>query len=141
MGPRGAGRENLSGMSARHDRNRRRFLQTLGAVVAPLPSVPSAMTAGAPTMITRPIPRSGEALPVVGLGTWQAFDVGPRAAEREELKEVLRLLVDSGGKVVDSPPMYGQAERVVGDLTSDLKLRDKLFFATKVWTSGREAGI
>jgi len=92
-------------------------------------------------MLKRPIPRSGEMLPAVGLGTWQTFDVGADAPERAELREVLRLLAAGGGAVVDSSPMYGEAERVVGDLTAELKLRDKLFFATKVWTRGRDAGI
>jgi aryl-alcohol dehydrogenase-like predicted oxidoreductase len=92
-------------------------------------------------MATRPIPRSGEAIPVVGVGTWQTFDVGPNAPERAELKDVLRLLSEHGGSVIDSSPMYGQAERVVGDLTAELGLREKFFFATKVWTSGRESGI
>src|SRR5262245_19512613 len=89
----------------------------------------------------RPIPRSGERLPIVGIGTWQTFDVGPKAPERAELAEVLRRFAGHGGRVLDSSPMYGQAERVVGDLTAELALRDKLFLATKVWTSGREAGI
>ena len=93
------------------------------------------------SIATRPIPHSGEPLPIVGLGTWQTFDVGPQAAERDELKEVLRVLAERGATVVDSSPMYGQAERVVGDLVSELALREKLFFATKVWTRGREAGI
>jgi aryl-alcohol dehydrogenase-like predicted oxidoreductase len=92
-------------------------------------------------MLTRPIPRTGEALPVVGLGTWQTFDVGANAPERAELKEVLRELVARGGKVVDSSPMYGEAERVVGDLSAEAGLRDQLFLATKVWTRGRDAGI
>ena len=90
---------------------------------------------------SRPVPRSGERLPVVGIGTWQTFDVGPKAPERAELAEVLRRFAAQGGRVIDSSPMYGQAERVVGDLAAELALRDKLFFATKVWTSGREAGI
>ena len=89
----------------------------------------------------RPIPRTGEQLPAVGLGTWQTFDVGVNAPERAELTEVLKGFAAQGGRVVDSSPMYGQAERVVGDLTADLGVRGKLFFATKVWTSGREAGI
>jgi aryl-alcohol dehydrogenase-like predicted oxidoreductase len=97
--------------------------------------------AQSPALLKRPIPRTGELLPAVGVGTWQTFDVGPDAPERAELKEVLRLLVAGGGSVVDSSPMYGEAERVVGDLSSDLKLRDKLFFATKVWTRGRDSGI
>ena len=92
-------------------------------------------------ILKRPIPRSGELLPAVGVGTWQTFDVGAQAPERAELKEVLRLLVEGGGSVVDSSPMYGEAERVVGDLTAGLRVRDKLFFATKVWSSGRESGI
>ena len=92
-------------------------------------------------MLTRPIARSGERLPVIGLGTWQTFDVGPGAPERAELKGVLSALVEDGGKVVDSSPMYGQAERVVGDIAADLSLHPKLFIATKVWTRGREAGI
>lgn len=89
----------------------------------------------------RAIPRSGEMLPIVGVGTWQTFDVGAQAPERDELKAVLRLLVQHGGSVIDSSPMYGEAERVAGDLTAELNLREKLFFATKVWTSGREAGV
>ncbi|MGE5524544.1 MAG: aldo/keto reductase [Rhodospirillaceae bacterium] len=92
-------------------------------------------------LLQRAIPRTGEMLPAVGLGTWQTFDVGANAPQRTELKEVLRELVTVGGRVVDSSPMYGQSERVVGDLTSELGNRDQLFFATKVWTSGRDAGI
>lgn len=92
-------------------------------------------------LLQRAIPRTGEMLPAVGLGTWQTFDVGPQAPQRTELKDVLRELVTLGGRVVDSSPMYGQSERVVGDLTSELNNRDRLFFATKVWTSGRDAGI
>ena len=92
-------------------------------------------------ILKRPIPRSGETLPAVGVGTWQTFDVGAGASERAELKEVLRLLVAGGGSVVDSSPMYGKAEAVVGDLSAEAGLRDRLFFATKVWTSGRDSGI
>ncbi len=92
-------------------------------------------------MSTRQIPRTGEALPVVGVGTSQTFDVGPAAAERTELKAVLSLLASHGSSVIDSSPMYGEAERVVGDLTEALGVRARLFFATKVWTSGRENGI
>ncbi|HZN23722.1 MAG TPA: aldo/keto reductase [Burkholderiales bacterium] len=93
------------------------------------------------SMSSRPIPRTGERLPVVGVGTWQTFDVGPNAPERAELKEVLRLLAEHGGSVIDSSPMYGEAERVAGDLTAELGIRDRFFFATKVWTRGRDAGI
>ncbi len=95
----------------------------------------------APAVLTRPIPSSGEALPVIGLGTYQSFDVGGGAAERSPLKEVLRQFVEQGGKLVDSSPMYGPSESVVGDLASELGVAQRLFMATKVWTSGRDAGI
>lgn len=133
--------------------DRRSALKTLaGMLVAAAPARPAhaaqsegmSTSGGAnvqPALSLRPIPRSGEALPIVGLGTWQTFDVGPNAPERDELKAVLRSLVRHGGKVVDSSPMYGKAEQVAGDLAAELALRDQLFFATKVWTSGRDAGI
>jgi aryl-alcohol dehydrogenase-like predicted oxidoreductase len=92
-------------------------------------------------MLTRPIPSSGERLPVIGIGTWQTFDVGRDASARAELREVLDSFGRGGGKVVDSSPMYGTSEEVVGDLAGELKLRPRLFVATKVWTSGRQSGI
>jgi diketogulonate reductase-like aldo/keto reductase len=98
-------------------------------------------SAEAPAMSARPIPASGEMLPVVGLGTYQSFDAGGSAAERDPLKDVLRLFVQQGGKLVDSSPMYGPAESVVGDLAAELGITGQLFMATKIWTSGREAGI
>jgi aryl-alcohol dehydrogenase-like predicted oxidoreductase len=91
------------------------------------------------TMLTRPIPSSGEKLPVIGLGTWQTFDVDP--AQSGPLAEVLRAFVRFGGRVIDSSPMYGRAEQVIGDVVTKLKLRDSLFLATKVWTRGQQAGI
>jgi diketogulonate reductase-like aldo/keto reductase len=92
-------------------------------------------------MLQRTIPSSGEKIPVIGLGTWQVFDVGPGEAERRPLEEVLSRFVALGGRVIDSSPMYGRAEQVVGDLATKLKIHDSLFLATKVWTSGREQGI
>src|SRR5262245_55056622 len=95
----------------------------------------------APAMLERRIPADGALLPVVGLGTWQTFDVGRSAADRAPLREVLRRFAALGGRVVDSSPMYGEAEAVVGDLATELGLHPTLFVATKVWTHGREAGI
>lgn len=95
----------------------------------------------APPMLTRPIPSTGESLPVVGLGTWRTFDVGTGPAERAPLREVLRAFVGLGGRVVDSSPMYGAAEGVVGDLAAELGVGPSLFVATKVWTRGRVQGI
>jgi len=95
----------------------------------------------APAMITRPIPSTGEAMPVIGLGTWQVFDVGGEAQARAPLREVLRLLIDAGGRMIDTSPMYGRAEGVTGDLVADAGARAGVFLATKVWTSGRDSGI
>jgi diketogulonate reductase-like aldo/keto reductase len=121
--------------------SRRNAMKLFGAIAASL-TIPSLNAVGETgTMLKRPIPRSGELLPAVGLGTWQTFDVGPDAGERAQLSEVLRLFVEMGGSVVDSSPMYGNAETVVGDLATELGVQKSLFIATKVWTSGHEAGI
>lgn len=92
-------------------------------------------------MHQRTIPSSGESLPVIGLGTWIGFDVGEGEVERARLAEVLRTLLDGGGRVIDSSPMYGHAEAVAGDLLAASGARSRAFLATKVWTRGREAGL
>jgi diketogulonate reductase-like aldo/keto reductase len=97
-------------------------------------------SAETPAMAVRPIPASGEMLPAIGLGTYQSFDVGG-ASERAPLKDVLRLFVQQGGTLVDGSPMYGASEFVVGDLAVELGISGRLFMATKVWTSGQEAGL
>ena len=98
-----------------------------------------ALLAGIAALMTqKAFPQGTKALPKIGLGTWQTFDVGNDAAARASLREVLGLL---NGNVVDSSPMYGSSESVVGELVAELGIREQLFMATKVWTSGREAGI
>lgn len=92
-------------------------------------------------METRPIPKTGEALPVIGCGTWRTFDVGDDAPGIAERALVLRTLFDAGGKVIDSSPMYGTSEAVVGRALGRIDGRGKAFVATKVWTSGRAAGL
>lgn len=92
-------------------------------------------------MIERKIPSTGEALPVIGLGSWLQYDVGKMAPEREELSDVLRKMSELGGRVIDSSPMYGKAEDVIGELTEQTGLAEKFFYATKVWTSGEKSGI
>lgn len=89
----------------------------------------------------RAIPRTGETLCPVGLGTWQVFDVANDSAARAQAGEALRTFVELGGEMVDSSPMYGSSETVTGDLAAELGLHKRLFIATKVWTQGREAGI
>jgi diketogulonate reductase-like aldo/keto reductase len=88
-------------------------------------------------MQMRVIPSTGESIGVIGLGTWQTFDVGGDA-EQEPLRAIAGELVAHGGSMIDSSPMYGRAERVVGEVTAG---RSGLFLATKVWTRGRQAGV
>ena len=83
-------------------------------------------------LLQRSIPSSGESLPILGLGTWRAFDAGPSSAERQPLEDVLALFVKLGGTMVDSSPMYGRAEEVVGEIATKLRLHESLFLATKV---------
>jgi len=122
---------------------RREAAKVIGGTAAGLflPITPRAANESSSAMLTRAIPSSGEKLPVIGLGTWQAFDVDLTADNRRQLEEVLSLFVKFGGRVIDSSPMYGRAEAVMGDLTATLGIRDKLFLATKVWTHGKESGI
>ncbi len=127
--------------------SRRDAVKAIGAGVVALAGSPLSSIRGAepsdnqPIMLSRKIPTSGEALPVIGMGTWQTFDVGTSAAERGPLREVLAAFVSLGGKLIDSSPMYGRSEEVVGDLAAEFGLRPKLFVATKVWTSGKVAGV
>jgi diketogulonate reductase-like aldo/keto reductase len=124
--------------------NRREALRRIGTVgaAATLPvSTRSSAQVNPTSILTRTIPSSGEALPVIGLGTWQTFDVGSSSAEREPLVEVLETFAGRGGRVIDSSPMYGRSEEVAGDLAAKLAPKAKLFIATKVWTSGKEEGI
>jgi len=91
------------------------------------------------SMTTRPIPKTKEAIPVIGLGTWQAFDVD--ASGRGPLAEVVKQFFAAGGRVIDSSPMYGRSEGVVGDVLGDLHAIGTPFLATKVWTRGKREGI
>jgi diketogulonate reductase-like aldo/keto reductase len=90
-------------------------------------------------LVTRPVPSTGEVLPVIGLGTWQTFDVG---ADRDPQRTVLTEFLRAGGRVIDSSPMYGRAEEVVGDLLAERgpPPSPPPFLATKVWTRGKARG-
>lgn len=103
-------------------------------------SRPPGREGGRREILRRAIPATGEAIAAVGLGTWQTFDVGPSRSERAPLREVLRLFVERGGQLIDSSPMYGRSEAVVGALAAELGLGASIFYATKVWTRGRQAG-
>jgi len=120
----------------------RREVLAFGAGVgagAVLPLAPSFAAEG--PLLTRPIARSGERLPVVGLGTAIVFDIGEDAARRSERRAVLDKLIEGGGRLIDTAPSYGTAESVVGDLVSAMGARDRLFLATKVRATGREASM
>jgi diketogulonate reductase-like aldo/keto reductase len=93
------------------------------------------------TPILRPIPSSGEMLPVIGMGTSQTFDVGDNPAVRAQLAEVVNVFFAKGGTLIDTSPMYGRSESVVGDLLEITANQEKVFAATKVWTDGRQDGI
>jgi aryl-alcohol dehydrogenase-like predicted oxidoreductase len=118
---------------------RRNFLRAgvcaAGALLMPSTSLP------ATSPLVRRIPKSGEEIPAVGLGTWQAFDVAGDPTGLADAKETLKVFTALGGRLVDSSPMYGSAESVTGRLAAELGVQTKLFVATKVWTRGREAGI
>jgi aryl-alcohol dehydrogenase-like predicted oxidoreductase len=100
-----------------------------------------APTRKATTMQQRKVPSTGVMLPVIGCGTWQTFDVGHDAAALAERTAVLEVLFAAGGSVIDSSPMYGSSEQVVGDVLAGMQARERAFIATKVWTHGRAAGI
>lgn len=118
----------------------RRELMALGAAAGGGLVVPGLLAADEAVM-RRKIPASGELLPVVGLGTSGVFDVDPTAGNLSARREIVDLMVERGASVIDTSPMYGQAEDVVGRVVDDLGVRDRLFFATKVWTRGREEGL
>jgi aryl-alcohol dehydrogenase-like predicted oxidoreductase len=121
--------------------SRRQFIATSAASLLVSTGKVSAQNSPPANMLTKQIPSSGEQLPVIGLGTLQAFDVGGTPEERAALGEVLELLASQGGTLVDTSPRYGRAEAVVGDLCAELDLTDDLFFATKVFSEGEQAGI
>lgn len=91
-------------------------------------------------MLTRPIPGTNESIPVIGLGTYEVFDVAGSAEEMDARKEIVDLLVEKGGSLVDSSPMYNRSEKIVGDIINTSGNRNELFLATKVWINGKSAG-
>ena len=119
--------------------SRRTMLKLMAAGAAGAVVRPADAIAGAQLM--RAIPKTGEMLPAIGLGTYQTFDVASSEGQRAPIREVLQRFVELGGKLVDSSPMYGRAEQVIGDLVADLNIQSALFYATKVWTEGEQDGI
>jgi len=118
----------------------RRFLLKTALAAASLPAL-SAFAATKPAAITRAIPSSGEQLPVMGMGSMGTFDVSGTPEELARLTEVLQAFFDKGGALVDSSPMYGNAEAMLGEVLQHVGNKDALFTATKVWTEGKQQGI
>ena len=126
-----------------HDRlfTRRQILAAAaGLAASSVLGIASAQSAARP-LLARPIPRSGEMLPVIGLGTAIIFDIGDDAAKRAERTEVLKALFGGGARLIDTAPSYGSAESVVGDLLAAMKGRDRTFLATKVRANSNEAFV
>lgn len=120
---------------------RRLFLKhTVGLAVAAL-GWPGLLNSSEQEGIKKPIPKTGEKLPVIGMGTSRTFDIAGDSALRRQLAEVLQVFFDRGGAVIDSSPMYGSAEQVTGDLLQAVNNKQSLFAATKVWTRGKQDGI
>ncbi len=92
-------------------------------------------------MISRTIPSSGETLPVVGLGTYNVFDVASTPAAIASSQGIVDLLLGEGGSLIDTSPMYNRSEKIIGDVINAGSPRDAMFIATKVWTEGKDAGI
>ncbi|MCB2216102.1 MAG: aldo/keto reductase [Desulfobulbaceae bacterium] len=120
---------------------RRTFLLGSGVLAASLLLPPMEVLGQKSPLIQRAIPSSGEMLPVMGMGTWGTFDVGNDPAKKEQLVEVIQAFFDYGGRLIDSSPMYGRSESVLGELLRTTGNQKEVFAATKVWTDGRQSGI
>jgi len=119
---------------------RRGVLKLAGAAVGRAVLAPAQALAIEQAVLMRKVPKSGESLPAVGIGSSRTFDV-TSDTDRAQVREVMRVFSDLGGRVVDTSPMYGSAESAIGEAAAQLGIGSRLFLATKVWTSGREAGI
>ena len=117
--------------------NRREILAAAGTLVA----APTLGSAEERLMISRPIPASGESLPVIGLGTYNVFDVASTPAEVATRKSIVDILTGEGGSLIDTSPMYNRSEKIIGDVIAAGSPRNALFLATKVWTNGSDAGV
>ena len=125
--------------------SRRRFLQATATAATLAPFIGNRLAAAPASPVRKIIPSSGEALSVIGVGTSRTFDIAPGEATQSQLLDVMRAFFDNGGQLIDSSPMYGNAEAVTGELLEALDNTganvDNLFTATKVWTYGKQEGI
>lgn len=127
--------------TSKYTKTRRQFLKSTAAATLIFPFLPKIASGSKAKVITKTIPSSGEQLSVIGLGTSRTFDVSDNADSIAPLVEVMQAFFDQGGQLIDSSPMYGNAESVTGALLNHIKKRQGLFSATKVWTDGKDEGI
>jgi hypothetical protein len=119
---------------------RRRFMRALAGCGAVALAGPR-FSAASPQAIRMPIPSSGELLPVIGMGSWLTFDVGDNIRARAVRTQVLQTFFDHGGALIDSSPMYGSSQEVIGHALAQVPNKSALFAATKVWILGKGFGI
>ncbi len=127
-------------MDLPRDSEKRRTLRQLAGMCA-LPLLPAGTLAGNDTPLRRTIPATGEAIPTIGMGSWLTFDVPARGQNLKTRIDILRHFFAQGGQMIDSSPMYGQSEEVIGACLEALAFPQACFSATKVWTSGKDTGI
>jgi len=127
--------------TCKHNDSRRQFLKSTAAASLAYSILPRIASATEARVIKKTIPSSGERLSVIGLGTSRTFDVGGSESSISPLVEVIQAFFDRGGQLIDSSPMYGSAESVTGALLKQVKNKQGLFTATKVWTNGKDEGM
>ena len=120
---------------------RRQFIRTVCALSSVLSLSPSQLLAKDKPAIKKPIPSSGEQIPVINMGSSRTFDVNDDLEARSNIAKVLQAFFDKGGALIDSSPMYGSSEQVIGDVLKSVNNKSTLFAATKVWTDGKQQGI
>ena len=126
---------------ASHRMHRRRFLQLCSGLGLSLLLKPPGVLADSAALQLRVNPKSGERIPAIGMGSWLTFAVGEETAARAVRVQVVKAFLAAGGRLIDSSPMYGTAEEVIGYCLRQLQATTQVFAATKVWTSGWQAGI
>lgn len=124
-----------------HQLLRRDLLRTCGLSAVACAVAPNRLFATSQGMQTRTVPKSGEKIALIGMGTWRTFDVRASRENVEQLTQVLQIFFQNGGQLIDSSPMYGRAESMLGKTLPGVENSKRLFTATKVWTDGEQAGI
>jgi len=119
--------------------SRRTFIK-LAAASSALFATGTTKALATPTLLRRPIPKSGELIPAIGMGTWVTFNVGDNISLRDQRTDVLKTFFDLGGGMIDSSPMYGSARDVMGYSLAKLSNTQGMLSATKIWTSSKDEG-